>query len=315
MDVDLRVELGANTPRPLGLRNPVLSAAGTFGYGVEYARMLPLERIGAVITKSTTLRPWAGAPMPRVAETPSGMLNAVGLNNPGIARVLRTYAPKWDGFGAPVIVSIAGNEVEEYAELALRLEEAENVGALEVNISCPNVHEGGMLFGSDPEQAAAVTAAVRAATSLPLLVKLTPNAPSVPAVAVAVEEAGADAVALMNTVTGLVIDTRTRRPALGNGTGGLSGPAIRPIAVRMVWEVAQAVGIPVVGLGGIACVDDALQFIMAGATAVQVGSAGFARPGTIVEVADGLAAWMREQGIRDLAEIRGCALPGRETRG
>lgn len=306
--VELTVEIGGDTPRPLRLRNPVMSAAGTFGYGVEYARLLPLERVGAVVTKSTTLRPRAGAPMPRWVETPSGMLNAIGINNPGIDKVLRSHAPKWDTLGAPVVVSVAGESVEEYVEIALRLEEAEHVAGIELNVSCPNVHEGGMWFGTDPRQAGAVTAAVRAVTSLPLVVKLTPNAGSVAEVAASVEAGGADAVSLVNTLTGMVIDTATRRPVLGNQTGGLSGPAIRPVAVRMVWEVAQAVAIPVIGLGGITRADDALQFIMAGASAVQVGSSGFARPSTIVEVADGIAAWCAANGVGRLAEIRGCAL-------
>ncbi len=312
MDVDLSLELGTATPRPLTLRNPVMPAAGTFGYGVEYARLLPLDRMGAVITKSTTLRPRSGAPMPRWVETPSGMLNAIGLNNPGLDRVLRTYAPKWEGLGAPIIVSIAGESVEEYAEVAARLEETESVAALELNISCPNVHQGGMLFGQDPRQAAAVTGAVRAVSTLPVVVKLTPNVGGIGHVAVAVETAGADAVCLVNTFSGLVIDTSTRRPALGYGRGGLSGPAIRALAVGLVWEVAQVVSVPVIGLGGITRADDALQFIMAGASAVQVGSATFARPTTVVEVAEGLAHWMGRNGVSALSEIRGCALPSRE---
>lgn len=309
MDVDLSVHIASAGPRPLELRNPVMTAAGTFGYGLEYARLLPLERLGAIITKSTTLRPRAGALMPRWVETPSGMLNAIGLHNPGFDKVLRTYAPKWRGLDVPVIVSVAGEEVEEYAEIAARLEEMESVAGLELNISCPNVHRGGLLFGVDPEQAAAVTAAVRAVTSLPVIVKLSPSAPSVATVAEAVEAAGADAVSLINTLTGLVIDTETGRPLLGNTTGGLSGPAVRPLAVRLVWEVAQRVGVPVIGLGGIGSADDALQFIMAGASAVQVGSSGFARPSTAVEVADGLNSWFAARGLRSVAEIRGCALP------
>lgn len=309
MNPDVSVTIGAGTPRPLQLRNPVMSASGTFGYGVEYARMLDLGRVGAIVTKSTTLRPRAGAPMPRWVETPSGMLNAVGINNPGIGRVLREYAPKWSRLRAPVVLSIAGESVEEYVDIALRAEEAEGIAGIELNVSCPNVDEGGMWFGTDPTQAASVAAAVRAVTSLPLIVKLTPNAANVPEVALAVESAGADAVSLVNTITGLVIDTETGRPILGNGTGGLSGPAIRPVAVRLVWEVAQAVSLPVVGLGGIAHTEDALQFIMAGASAVQVGSAGFAKPETIVAVADGLADWMTNHGVTSLGEIRGCALP------
>lgn len=309
MDIDLSVEIGAGTPRPLTMRNPVMSAAGTFGYGVEYARMLDLSHIGAVVTKSTTLRPRAGAPMPRWAETPSGMLNAIGINNPGIEKALRRYAPKWEGLPAPVVVSVAGDAVEEYVEVARRLEEAERVAGIELNISCPNIHGGGIPFGSDCAAASEVTSAVRAVTTLPLIVKLSPNAADLPGIARAIRDAGADAVSLVNTLTGMVIDTRARRPVLGNGAGGLSGPAIRPIAVRMVWEVARAVSIPVIGLGGITCADDALQFIMAGAAAVQVGSAGFARPGTILEVAAGLRLWMEEHEVATLAEIRGCAFP------
>lgn len=314
MSQETSVTIGADTPRPLTMRNPVMSAAGTFGYGVEYARMLDLSRVGAIVTKSTTVRPRAGAPMPRWIETPSGVLNAIGLNNPGIGRVLREYAPKWSSLRAPVVLSVAGESVEEYVEIARRAEEAEAIAGLELNVSCPNVSEGGALFGSDPFQAASITGAVRAVTSLPLIVKLTPNAASVPEVAMAVEAAGADAVSLVNTIAGLVIDVEGRKPALGNGTGGLSGPAIRPVAVRMVWEVARAVTVPVVGLGGITRVEDALQFIMAGASAVQVGSAGFGKPDTIIRVADDLVNWMAGHCVANLDEIRGCAVPNSEGR-
>lgn len=315
MGVDISMELGAATPRPLYLRNPVMAAAGTFGYGVEYARLVPLNRVGAVVTKSTTLRSRAGSPMPRWVETPSGILNSIGLSNPGLDKVLLHYAPKWHNLGAPVILSVAGETVDDYAEVAARLEEVENVSALELNISCPNVRQGGVLFGMDAIQAATVTAAVRAVSTLPVMVKLTPNAADVARVAAAVEEAGADAISLVNTFTGMVIDTESRQPVLSNGTGGLSGPAIRAIAVRLVWEVAQAVTVPVIGLGGITRADHALQFLMAGASAVQVGSATFARPSTIVEVAEGLAEWMQRQGVTSLSEIRGCALPGRADGG
>jgi dihydroorotate dehydrogenase (NAD+) catalytic subunit len=311
VDVDLTVELGAATPRPLTLRNPVMTAAGTFGYGVEQARLVDLARLGAVVTKSTTLRPWRGAPLPRWVETPSGVLNAIGLQNPGVSRVLREYGPRWATLAAPVVVSVAGETLEEYVAVAHRLEEAEHVAAVELNVSCPNTRAGGVHFGSDPRQAAEVTAAVRAVTTLPLVVKLSPNASDLPGIACAVEAAGADAVSLVNTLTGLVIDTGARKPLLGNVTGGLSGPAIRPVAVRMVWEVAQVVRAPVIGLGGIVCADDALQFLLAGASAVQVGSAGFARPGRISEVADGIEGWMRREGVRALGEIVGCALPPR----
>ncbi|MDQ3327841.1 MAG: dihydroorotate dehydrogenase [Chloroflexota bacterium] len=311
MSQDFSITIGGNTPRPLVMRSPVMSAAGTFGYGVEYARMLDLSRVGAIVTKSTTARPRAGAPMPRWIETPSGMLNAVGLHNPGIGRVLREYAPRWDRLGVPVVLSIAGESIEEYVAIAGRAEEAEGIAGLELNISCPNQPEGGVWFGTDRELAASVTAAVRGVTSLPLIVKLTPSAVSVPGVATAVEAAGADAVALVNTITGMVINPDTRRPALGNGSGGLSGPAIRPIAVRLVWEVAQVVSVPVIGLGGVTLAEDALQFIMAGATAVQVGSASFSRPDTILNVVNGLADWMDRHGVGSLEEIRGCALPGR----
>lgn len=314
MSQETPVTIGASTPRPLTMRNPVMSSAGTFGYGVEYARLLDLSRVGAIVTKSTTARPQSGAPMPRWVETPSGVLNAIGLNNPGIGRVLREYAPKWSSLRAPVVLSIAGESVDEFVEIAQRAEEAEAIAGLELNVSCPNVSEGGALFGSDPVQAASITGAVRAVTSLPLIVKLTPNAASVPEVALAVESAGADAVSLVNTIAGLVIDVEDRRPALGNGGGGLSGPAIRPVAVRLVWDVARVVTVPVVGLGGIARVEDALQFIMAGASAVQVGSAGFAKPDTIIRVADDLAEWIGRHGVASLDEIRGCAVPNSEPR-
>ncbi len=288
-----------------------MSAAGTFGYGLEYAQLLQLDHLGAIVTKSTTLRPRAGAPTPRFVETPSGMLNAVGLSNPGIEKVLKSYAPKWEQLGAPVVLSIAGEDVDEYVSIAMRAEEAEPVAGLELNLSCPNVTTGDLLVGSDPEQAAEVTEAVRAVTSLPLILKLSPAALDISEVARAVEDAGADAVSLINTLPGLVIDTQRRGAALGNVTGGLSGPAIRPVAVRMVWEVARKVRIPVIGLGGITDVDDALQFIMAGASAVQVGSASFGAPATIIEVAAGLEVWMRESGVGSIEEIRGCAVdPG-----
>lgn len=302
---NLEVDLAPQNARELRLRNPVMVASGCFGYGLEYARQVDIQRLGAIVCKGTTLHPRAGNPPPRLAETPSGLLNSIGLQNPGVEAVIAEYAPLWAEWTVPVIVNIAGETVAEYAALARRLDEVPGVAGLEVNISCPNVARGGMAFGVDPGSAAEVTRAVRQATTLPLIVKLTPNTAQVAAVARAVVEAGADAVSLINTVRGMVMDVAARRPVLVRGSGGLSGPAIRPIALAIVYEVAGTVEVPIIGLGGIANAHDALEFLLAGASAVQVGTACFVDPQAPLQVLDGLTAWMAQAGMAGLSELIG----------
>jgi dihydroorotate dehydrogenase (NAD+) catalytic subunit len=306
----LAVDLAPGHPAGLRLKNPVLTASGTFGYGTEYARLLDLERLGGIVSKAITRWPREGNPPPRIVETPAGMLNAIGLQNVGLEAVIREKAPVWASWSLPVIANVAGFAVEEYVEIAERLSATPGVAAIELNISCPNVASEGEMFGMDARRAAAVTAAVRPVCDVPLLVKLTPNVTDIVEIAVAVAEAGADALSLINTIPGLVIDVRRRRPVLANGTGGLSGPAIRPIALRLVWQVAQAVDLPIVGIGGIATADDALQFILAGASAVQVGTGTFVNPQAALEVVSGLEAFLAAEGVADLRELIGAAKPG-----
>jgi len=305
--VNLSVELAPKNKRGLRLANPVMTASGTFGYGIEYETIFDIQRLGAVICKGTTIKPRAGNTQPRIAETPAGMLNSIGLQNIGVEVLIRDKAPVWSKWTVPVLVNIAGETVDEYSELAKRLDRVPGVSGIEVNISCPNVNAGGAEFGMRPESAAEVTAAVREATTLPVVVKLTPNTGEVVAVAVAVSRAGADAVSLVNTLKGMAIDIRRRRPVLGNTTGGLSGPAIRPVALRMVYEVAGAIDIPVIGCGGIATGNDALEFFMAGASAIQVGSASFANPRAAVNVLEGIEAFLMEEKIGSISEIVGAA--------
>jgi dihydroorotate dehydrogenase (NAD+) catalytic subunit len=278
--MDLSVQLAPKNKRGLLLENPVMTASGTFGYGAEYAHLFDINKLGALVCKGTTREPRQGNPQPRIAETPCGILNAIGLQNIGIKALIKEKAPVWSAWKVPVIVNIAGNTIEEYAEMAAELEGVPGISGIEVNISCPNVKHGGMEFGSDPASAARVTAAVRAATSLPVWVKLTPNTSDIVGIALAVAGAGADAIVLINTLKGMAIDIRTRRPVLGNVTGGLSGPAIKPVALRMIYEVAGVLkDVPLIGAGGIVTANDALEFIMAGALAVQVGSANLFNPG------------------------------------
>ena len=307
---DLRVDLAPHNPRELILRNPIIAASGTFGYGVEYAGTIDIQRLGAIMSKGVTYARRRGAPMPRIAETPAGMLNAIGLQNPGIKGVLTKYPPIWSRWEVPVIVNIAGDSVEEFAEMAAMLEEASGIAGIELNVSCPNVAAGGMFFGCDPDLAAEVTAAVRAATTLPVIIKLTPNVTDIVTIARAVADAGADALSLINTLLGMAIDVRRRRPLLGNSTGGLSGPAVKPVAVRMVYQVAASVDLPIIGLGGISTLEDALEFFMAGATAVQVGTATFANPAAMGDLIDGLPAWLAREGFGSIREIIGLANPG-----
>ena len=304
----LQVQLAPRHPTGLLLKNPVMTASGTFGYGVEYAKVVDVSRLGAIVTKGVTLRPRRGNPQPRLAETPAGMLNSIGLQNPGARAVIRDKARAWAKLNVPIIVNIAGETVDEYAQVAALFEAAPSVVALEVNISCPNVKLGGMAFGVDPKAAAEVTSAVRAASSLPLIVKLSPNVTDIVEIARAVVQAGADAVSLINTLVGMVIDVKARRPFLATGTGGLSGPAIRPVALRMVYEVAKAVDVPVIGVGGICTTEDALQFLMAGATAVQVGTATFVNPSAAVEIVSGLEAFLDGERLTSIAEVIGVAI-------
>jgi dihydroorotate dehydrogenase (NAD+) catalytic subunit len=306
---DLSVDLAPHNPRELVLRNPVIPASGCFGYGLEYAGIVDVQRLGAFVSKGITPESRSGNPMPRITETPSGMLNAIGLQNPGIKGMIRKYPPIWEAWDVPAIVNISAETIEDFAMMARRLDDVPGVAAIEVNISCPNIHAGGFCFGWDPVMSADVTKAVREATTLPVIVKLSPGAVDIIEIAQAVEGAGADAISLINTLVGMAIDTRTRKPILANHTGGLSGPAVRPVAVRMVYQVAQAVGIPVVGLGGIAKLNDALEFLMAGASAIQVGTAIFAEPGILGRLIDDLTEWMLANRIASLTEIIGSANP------
>lgn len=292
------------------MKNPVATASGTFGFGLEYGGFVDLNRLGALVVKGTTLRPRPGNPAPRICETPAGVLNAIGLENPGVEAVVEKYLPSLKDYDVPVIINIAGDTVEDYAALAARLDGCQGVAGLEVNISCPNVKKGGMLFGSDPSSAAEVIREVRAATRLPVIAKLSPNVTSIAAVAEGVARAGADAVSLINTLLGMSIDIKSRRPVLGNVLGGLSGPAVRPVAVRAVWQVYRAVSIPIMGMGGIVSASDALQFIMAGASAVAVGTANFVNPRATVEVLEGIESYMSENNITDISQLIGAAHAG-----
>ena len=289
------------------MKNPVAAASGTFGFGLEYAPFVDLNRLGAVFVKGITRYPQPGNPPPRLVETPAGVLNAIGLQNPGVEKFGQEILPALRPYDLPVIVNIAGTTVDDYAFVAASLDGLPGVAGLEINISCPNVRHGGMAFGVDPASAAQVVGAVREVTGLPLIVKLTPNVTDIVAVAGAVMEAGADALSMINTLLGMSIDVRRRRPALANITGGLSGPAIRPVAVRAVWEVYRALKVPIVGMGGIATAQDALEFIMAGATAVAVGTANLFNPRATVEVIEGLERFLVEEGIGDIRELIGVA--------
>jgi dihydroorotate dehydrogenase (NAD+) catalytic subunit len=306
---DLSVDLAPNNPRELVLRNPVIPASGCFGYGQEYAPLIDVQALGAFCSKGITPEPRQGNPMPRIAETPAGMLNAIGLQNPGIDGFIRKYPPLWESWDVPAIVNISAETVEDFAMMARKLDDVPGVAALEVNISCPNIHAGGFCFGWDAGMSAEVTQAVRQATTLPIIVKLSPGAIDIPEIAVAVEEAGADAISLINTLVGMSIDTKTRKPRLANHTGGLSGPAVKPVAVRMVYQAAMAVNIPIIGLGGISELTDALEFFMAGASAIQIGTAVFSSPSVLPRIIDELGLWLDAQGVTSLSDIVGVANP------
>ncbi|RII27881.1 MAG: dihydroorotate dehydrogenase [Geobacter sp.] len=287
------------------LRNPVMTASGTFGYGAEFAHYMDLESIGAIVTKGLSIRPKAGNPTPRIVETPGGMLNAIGLQNVGIDAFIAEKVPFLRTISTPVIVNVYGNTLDEYGELAGRLDRIPEVAGLEVNISCPNVKQGGIVFGTDPEAAFEVVRQVRDATIKPVIVKLSPNVTDVVVMANACADAGADALSLINTLTGMAIDLAKRRPVLANITGGLSGPAIKPVALRMVWQVARAVKLPIIGIGGIMSATDALEFMLAGATAVQIGTANFLDPTAAQTIARDMERYLAEQGIDDVKELIG----------
>lgn len=289
----------------LSLKNPVLTASGTFGYGEEFSSFIDLNRLGGFIVKGTTLEPREGNDYPRMVETPSGMINAVGLQNKGVDYFIKNIYPRIANLDTNVIVNVSGAKIDDYVEVARRIAELPNINAIEVNISCPNVKQGGMAFGTSAQGAAEVTKALRQAYDKTLIVKLSPNVTDIVSIAKAVEAEGADSVSLVNTFMGMAIDVERQRPYLSTITGGLSGPAIRPIAVRMVWQVAHAVSIPVIGLGGIMNARDALEFLMAGATAVQIGTANFIDPTTTVRVIEGIEEYCERHSIKDIHEIIG----------
>ena len=295
----LGVELGG-----LRLKNPLVAASGTFGYGVEYEGILDLSLLGGIVSKGLYLEPRDGCPVPRIVETPSGLLNAIGLQGVGIRAFVKDVLPRLAGYDTAVIVNVCGDTVEEYAEVA-RIADAPGVAALEVNISCPNVKKGGMAFGGDPRMTHEVVSAVRKATRLPVIPKLSPNVADVTVFARVCEEAGADALSCINTLLGLAIDVERRVPRLAFGTGGLSGPAIRPIAVRMAWQAARAVRIPVIGIGGITSTEDALEFLVAGCRAVQVGTANFVDPGIYARILAGLESYLQRHHLENIGEVVG----------
>lgn len=296
----LKVEIGS-----LRLKNPVMTASGTFGYGLEFEDFVPLDQIGGIIVKGTTLQPREGNDYPRMAETAQGMLNCVGLQNKGVDYFCQQIYPRIQNIDTNLIVNVSGNTPEDYAECAARIDALEKIPAIELNISCPNVKEGGMAFGTSCAGAASVVRAVRKRYHQTLIVKLSPNVTSIADIARAVEDEGADSVSLINTLMGMAIDVEKRRSVLSIHTGGLSGPAVKPVALRMVWQVAKAVKIPVIGLGGISNATDAIEFLMAGASAIQIGTANFLDPTVTLKVRDGIDRWLEEHGVKDLKEIIG----------
>ena len=296
MDKDRTVvEIGS-----LRLKNPVMTASGTFGYGSEFIPYTDISRLGAIVVKGLSLNPRQGNPGPRIVETPCGMLNAIGLQNVGVEAFISEKLPLLEGIDTKVVANIFGETIDEYAEVASRLDGQAGVAAIEVNISCPNVKKGGIVFGTDPVEAAKVVSAVRGATSLPVITKLSPNVTDITVMVRAAQEAGSDAISLINTLTGMVVDVEKRRPVLATGTGGLSGPAIRPVAVRMVWQASRVATVPLIGIGGIMAARDALEFIIAGASAVQVGTASFIDPASAVKVVDGIEEYL----VRHATDIR-----------
>ena len=301
---DTRPSLAVNVAG-IRMKNPVMTASGTFGYGSEYVDFIDLNQLGAVVVKGITSVPWTGNSMPRIFETPSGMLNAIGLQNVGVDGFIDKKLPYLRNFDVPVIVNICGKQVEEYLEVTEKLDAADGVAAIELNISCPNLHCGGMSFGVDPKLTAELVKGVREKTTLPLLVKLSPNVTDITVIACAAEDAGADGLSVINTALGMAIDINTRRPQLANITGGLSGPAIKPIAIRMVWQVYNAVSIPIIGMGGIVTGADAIEFFIAGASAVAVGTANFINPRAALDVANGIQDYLGRHELGSIAELVG----------
>jgi len=297
---DLSTDIGG-----MRLKNPVMTASGTFGYAREYAALVDLDRLGGIIVKGLSLKPSKGNPPPRIVETPCGMLNAIGLENVGIDAFVTEKLPFLRQLNTPVLVNIYGQRVEEYAQLAARIDDIPEIAGVEINISCPNVKAGGVAFGTDAHSAHAVVKAVRQRTAKPLMVKLSPNVTDVTLIARSAVDAGADSLSLINTLTGMAIDIHSRRPRLANITGGLSGPAIKPVALRMVWQVVQAVSVPVIGIGGIVSAQDALEFLIAGAAAVQIGTANFINARATVDIIEGIQAFLVRQKIASLADIIG----------
>lgn len=301
--VDLRVNLGG-----MELANPVVMASGTFGYGFDYEGLVEPEIVGAVCVKGTTLLPRAGNKPPRIAETPCGMLNSIGLQNPGIEAFIREHLPRLRERGATVIANIAGDTIEEYAQMATMLEATPGIAGIELNVSCPNIARGGMHFGVDPASVHRIIRAVKQVTSLPVMPKLSPNVTDIVAMAQAAQEAGADAISMINTLLGMAIDIEARRPVLGNVFGGLSGPAIKPVALRMVYQVAKAVDLPILGGGGIMCARDAIEFMMAGATAVSIGTGTFVNPVLAIEVVDGIRSYLAGHNLASVRHVVGAAI-------
>lgn len=300
-----QVNLSTHIGGGLLLANPVMTASGTFGYGREFSNYVNLHCLGAIVVKGISLLPRNGNPPPRIVETTGGMLNAIGLENVGVHGFLNDKMPFLREVGVPIVVNILGDRVEEYVEIAEIVNDISGISAIEVNISCPNVKQGGVAFGSDPTMVRTVTRAVKEKTNLPVIIKLSPNVTDITVTARAAEEGGADAVSLINTLIGMAIDCRTRKPRLANVVGGLSGPAIKPVALRMVWQTARAVEIPVIGIGGIMNAEDALEFLIAGAAAVQIGTANFVNPATTEQVVAGITRYLQESGCRSLQEIIG----------
>ena len=298
--MNLSVKIGK-----LKLQNPVMVASGTFGYGVEYARLIDLNQLGAVVVKGIRLEAVRGNPTPRTVEVASGLINAIGLQGPGVDGFIKKYWPFLKGLKVPTIINIWGTTVEEYAEVARRFDALGGIGALELNVSCPNIKEGGAQFGTDVKLLAQVVSACRKVTKLPLITKMSPNVVSIAPYAKAAEDAGSDALAITNSYPAMAIDIETRKPKLANVTGGLTGPCIKPIAIKLVWEAAKAVKIPIIGMGGIQNAADAIEFMMAGATAVAVGTANFYEPQTVLQVIAGIREFMQRQGIKDVREITG----------
>lgn len=305
----LRVDLAPHNPNELVLRNPVIPASGCFGYGQEYSHVIEIQRLGAFCSKGITPLPRSGNPMPRITETPAGMLNAIGLQNPGIDGFIKKYPPIWEKWEVPAIVNFSADTVEDYGMMARKLDEVPGIAAFEVNISCPNIHAGGFCFGWDAQMSADVAREVRQATTKPIIMKLSPGAVDIAEIASAVEGEGVDAISLINTLVGMSIDPVTRSSRIANTTGGLSGPAVKPVAVRMVYQVAQVVRVPVIGIGGIMGLTDALEFFMAGATAVQMGTACFSHPAAPINLIDDLQHWLDAQGCDSVMDIVGVANP------